>query len=103
MYKKGYLDISVPVWKESTYCPCGHTKDAHTPNCQGNTWAGDKCRASCVQFQQQEGYWTHGIASDAPRDVNIAYLPHSCDEWVIGNKEAVEVLIADLQEILEKL
>lgn len=29
------------------------------------------------------------------------YLPHSCDEWVIGGREEVEALIADLQELLK--
>lgn len=28
------------------------------------------------------------------------YLPHSCDEWVIGTKAEVEQLIADLQASL---
>lgn len=30
-----------------------------------------------------------------------AYLPHSCDEWVIGGREQIEILIADLQEALK--
>lgn len=30
------------------------------------------------------------------------YLPHSCDEWVIGGKEEVEALIRDLQAVLDK-
>lgn len=30
------------------------------------------------------------------------YLPHSCDEWVIGTKEDAEQLIADLQELLKE-
>ena len=31
------------------------------------------------------------------------YLPHSCDEWVIGGPEQIQALIADLQEALSKL
>lgn len=31
-----------------------------------------------------------------------AYLPHSCNEWVIGGKAEVQQLITDLQELLEK-
>jgi len=30
------------------------------------------------------------------------YLPHSCDEWVIGTREQAEQLIADLQELLSQ-
>lgn len=30
-----------------------------------------------------------------------AFLPHSCDEWVIGGAQAVRTLIADLQALLE--
>ncbi len=29
------------------------------------------------------------------------YLPHSCDNWVIGGKEQVLLLIKDLQEALK--
>ena len=29
------------------------------------------------------------------------YLPHSCDEWVIGTREQAEQLIADLQALLQ--
>ena len=32
-----------------------------------------------------------------------ACLPHSCNEWVIGGKKEVELLIADLQEILKQI
>jgi len=32
-----------------------------------------------------------------------AYLPHECDEWVIGGKKEVECLIKDLQEILKRM
>ena len=37
--------------------------------------------------------------ADVP--IGTAYLPHSCDEWIIGGREQVEMLIADLQAILE--
>lgn len=32
-----------------------------------------------------------------------AYLPHSCDNWVIGPKQNIQWLIEDLQEIMNKL
>lgn len=31
------------------------------------------------------------------------YLPHSCNEWVIGDKDNVKLLIRDLQELLNKM
>ena len=30
-----------------------------------------------------------------------AYLPHSCNQWVIGGKQEVESLILDLQQALK--
>lgn len=30
------------------------------------------------------------------------YLPHSCDEWVIGGREQIKALIEDLQAILDE-
>lgn len=37
---------------------------------------------------------------DAVRSGRIAYLPHSCEKWVIGDAEQVRLLIQDLQELL---
>lgn len=31
------------------------------------------------------------------------YLPHSCDEWVIGGREEVEALIEDLKAALDMM
>mgnify|MGYP001256686212 CR=1 FL=1 len=28
------------------------------------------------------------------------YLPHSCDEWIIGNRACAEALLADLTRLL---
>lgn len=36
-------------------------------------------------------------------DVIAAYLPHSCDAWVIGGSKEIKALIADLQVALVKL
>ncbi len=33
----------------------------------------------------------------------VAYLPHSCDEWVIGGEKEILQLIEDLQEALKRL
>ena len=35
--------------------------------------------------------------------VGDVFLPHSCDEWVIGGKKEIALLIADLQEILKHM
>lgn len=33
----------------------------------------------------------------------VVYLPHSCDQWVIGGAEEVRAMIADLQVLLSKI
>lgn len=35
-------------------------------------------------------YWLQGL-----------YLPHSCNEWVIGGPEEIKILIADLEKALK--
>jgi hypothetical protein len=42
-----------------------------------------------------------GFVDDVP--AGVVYLPHSCDEWIIGGKEQVKALIADLQAIVDDL
>lgn len=36
-------------------------------------------------------------------DEGTVYLPHSCDEWVIGGPDQVRMLIEDLNELLRLL
>jgi hypothetical protein len=44
------------------------------------------------------------IDEDWPDDDAIsAMLPHSCDEWVIGGVEEIDLMIADLQKAKKKL
>lgn len=33
--------------------------------------------------------------------LSLVFLPHSCNEWIIGGPEEVKLLIEDLQEILK--
>ena len=40
---------------------------------------------------------------DAYLPLGTAFLPHSCDEWVIGGPEEIKMLIEDLQEVLRKV
>lgn len=38
-----------------------------------------------------------------PGEATIFYLPHSCDEWVIGSVEDAKKLIADLTKLIDSL
>ena len=42
----------------------------------------------------------HDARSDGLPEYGEVYLPHSCDEWVIGGPEQVRALIADLETVL---
>lgn len=45
------------------------------------------------------------VGQDEPYNTNLGevYLPHSCDEWNIGGKDEVKLLIEDLQELLKEM
>lgn len=43
---------------------------------------------------------TDSSSDDDERFTPCAWLPHSCDEWVIGGPAQVRALIEDLQEAL---
>ena len=82
MYKKGELEISNPLCagcKEEFMCPewnePGHNHDVHM-------YASD---------------------DDNLPNTDIVYLPHSCDEWIIGGIPEVKALIQDLAAALHKL
>lgn len=34
---------------------------------------------------------------------NVAYLPHSCQEWVIGGADEIKLMIIDLKKMLERI
>ena len=42
-------------------------------------------------------------SSDNFDTIKGVYLPHACDEWVIGGPEQIKALIADLQAALKKI
>ncbi len=44
--------------------------------------------------EESEG-WDNGL-------LRTIYLPHSCDEWVIGGRAEAEALIEDIRELLDK-
>ena len=33
----------------------------------------------------------------------VVYLPHSCDEWVIGGPTEVRLMIGELKELLQRV
>lgn len=82
MYSKGELIVSLPP------CPDMDPEDG-------------QCEESCM-----DGH-AHAVIDscgdyDKPIFHPVAFLPHSCDKWVIGGPEQVRQLIADLTEALRK-
>lgn len=47
----------------------------------------------------EKGRYTDARTDDYHDGVGY-YLPHSCQEWVIGSDEEVKLLIKDLQDLL---
>ena len=80
MYKQGMAYVDTGVCKEDG-CPQAW-EDA--PTC-GHGTVYDSARG------------------DAPSPSPSVALPHSCDSWVIGGREQVQQLIADLQALLPSL
>ena len=70
--------------KESEYYERGMVKVA-TP----------KCADVCLNREHE-----HYVSST---NLPAVYLPHSCDEWIIGGRKEVEAMIADLQNALAAL
>jgi hypothetical protein len=83
MYEKGLLQITTPPCKETEqngfvsigYCECG---EVHKVFDSAQDPTGE-CGA------------------------NTAYLPHSCDEWVVGSPQEVAALMLDLRDALAKM
>lgn len=88
MWEKGTVKLTIP--KPSTWCVCGY-KDAWHPT--------EKCQI----FQINPEFPWEDDLDRCQTNEPTAYLPHSCDEWVIGSKENVEGMIADLQAVLAKM
>ena len=54
----------------------------------------------------KKGSLEFGKTMDSARDyedVTGAYLPHSCDTWVIGGRKEIEDLIVDLTNLLNRI
>jgi hypothetical protein len=55
-------------------------------------------------YKRGDVKWGEAIDSTTPDydTVTGAYLPHSCERWVIGGKKQIMELILDLQTILRE-
>ena len=112
MYEKGDIEITQPTL-EPEKCKCYHGKEHHSINTGWCAACEDRLSKllykqpwdkQCQEYQPRAAYWRSGIQSGVPdASKPTAYLPHSCDEWVIGGRAEVEAMIEDLQEILTKL
>jgi hypothetical protein len=80
-YKKGELRYRKP-------CPFP-TKD----ECHANVW---KVPGVAGDYDAIEDYYQH----DHENPGNDVWLPHSCDEWIIGDNDEIIDLIADLRKAL---
>jgi hypothetical protein len=74
MYNKGQLQITEP-------CSDGHD--------------GDEPEYATTHY--------HVYGHFALFPYPVAYLPHSCDEWLIGGPEQIQALIDDLTQALKAL
>ncbi len=82
MYEPGdikILDPACPSTDEDGYCE--------------ETWT----------LENNHNHTLRDSRSDCKNWRNAAYLPHSCDEWIIGGEEEIKAMIRDLQEALQKL
>jgi hypothetical protein len=79
MYRKGELQITVPPCAEMLADPNG------------------EC------FSDKHEHHIYDARGSKENPVGTAFLPHSCDAWVIGGKEQIKALIGELQEILTKM
>lgn len=76
MYSKGLVEVTVPPCAEMLADPGGE----------------------CYNDDHE-----HQIRDANGRDENpvgTAFLPHSCDAWVIGGKEEIQQLVDDLLQVL---
>lgn len=83
MYKKGLLEITTPL-----------------SECSSRDEDGD-----CASYKYACEAHNHDVydSRDAIKfDAYTAFLPHSCDAWVIGGPEQIKAMIEDLQAILKE-
>lgn len=83
MYKKGDLKLLDPLCE---------TWDAEEEYCLDTYSSQNPHYHSMSDSRQSYKHWT-----------DAAYLPHSCDEWVIGGPVEIRAMIEDLQTALKEL
>lgn len=49
------------------------------------------------------GLISYGVPSQKGTEKKVFYLPHQCDEWVIGNLEEADKFVADLQKTIQEM
>lgn len=84
MYEKGLIKITTPPCEEyiaEEWCDDSLDEDSHGKH----------------TISDNRANYPDGLKTEA----GIAYLPHSCSEWVIGGPEQIKAMIADLQALLE--
>jgi adenosine/AMP kinase len=74
MYKQGEVKLTIPMCEAGEDCEEQYYDDDHK----------------------------HKIGNETERAIGagVAFLPHSCDEWVIGSSEQIKDLINDLMRTL---
>ena len=70
---------------------------------QGDVTIGVACPNLVVDKPGYAAYCDCENEDHSIRLGGLIYLPHSCDEWVIGTKEDAEQLIADLQQAIKQI
>ena len=85
MYQKGDLKLLDP--------PCNEDYEVHEED--GYTWW-----TMCNNYDHKHSVPDFRSKERGDHMPPCVYLPHSCDEWVIGGQEEIEALIGDLKEAL---
>lgn len=83
MYEKGLVQVITP--------PCEEMEEGST---------------ICDPYLYGVPGHVHFITDSRSRktfNIPCAFLPHSCDEWVIGGMDEVNTLIEDLKILLEEM
>lgn len=101
-YQKGELKLSDAPTKANAKCVCGHARAHHAHGSCSPCYL-DSGVEKCSAFNLSVQYYDYGLCGGHDETIAepVAYLPHSCDEWIIGGRENIKALIADLQEMLD--
>lgn len=61
------------------------------------------CPESEDEYETYDKYPHHSSRDEKPIKPPVAWLPHSCDEWVIGGPGNIRALINDLEAALAEM